>query len=640
MNWLLSFVDLTQESQTLDHVNDFFQFVTGYFGVINTSVPHIYHSALLLSPKASSVWKLYGPQATPMARVVKGIPTSWNPNIASKIYHDSVVAVAWSHCSKFVAIVDHKSPEVAILDATTLEQLHILHSKYQRAKWGGLKFSPDGHLLTSYSHRICDDNIRCIASWDLQTGGIVSHVTTEGWCESIAYSECGTMLGGYFPDSERVIIYDILSGTQIFSHPIIMEHITGDIWTYGKYLQYAIVGLRYIAIWEVSFTSSHAPIQIGTLPTPDNFPAEKPEQLVFLPTFSLLAFVVQSRVFVWDAQCQKILLDSIGGGGLSFSPDGQFFIYIVSVCEFCICKKSPDGYLPHQRLFPTPESRDFSISPDGGSIISSCAQLLQLWHINSIPSLQSIPSQDQQTQDIYLNFSPDESSIAIAGSDGAITIFDLKSGNPHMVIDTGMEIHGMGVIGSKVIVVGGEKSIIWELPAGNHTFGTRWNIDHSIQIITFEKELEYYQISISPNLDYMVGVNYRGLAISNIYTGKGCKVNSTGYLPGFTLDGDEVWCAKDDGRVEQWEIVKDEISGTIKLEYLRIMRPLVDFPWLSSCGYQITNDGWVFSSNGRRLLWLPHQWRSDQKVKRKWSERILALLYDELPEFVILELEV
>ena len=43
--------DWIQELPTLDLVNDCFCFVTRFFEVISTSSPHIYHSALPLSPK-------------------------------------------------------------------------------------------------------------------------------------------------------------------------------------------------------------------------------------------------------------------------------------------------------------------------------------------------------------------------------------------------------------------------------------------------------------------------------------------------------------------------------------------------------------------------------------------------------------
>ena len=607
MDGLAGLTDLTQESQTLDLVNDFFRFVTGYFEVISTSAPHIYHSALPLSPEASSVRGLYGSQATPMTRVIKGISTLWDPSIANIGCLSNVEVVTWSPCSKFIAIACSGSPEVKILDATTLEQLHTLHSKNKSPGivWGGLKFSLDGCLLAGYPIDYYDDEEGWIMSWDIHTGGPISYITPDWFCDSVTYSECGTMLGGYFSSSRNIIIYDILTENQIFSHPV-TGFITGDIWTHDEYLQYAIVNSWSIAIWVVSFTSGYTPIHFCTLPIPHNFP-EEPEALLFSPTLSLLAFTLPGKIFVWDAQGQKILLDSKAtrvDGSISFSPDGQFFTYESDYSEFCLYKKSPDGYLPHKDLVPIAGCNLLLISPDGGSIISSSGLALQLWHTNSPPSLQAFPFPGHPIQDAYLEFLPNKSSVAIVESSETVTILDLKSGDPQIVIDADMAVHGMVIVGSRIIVVGSGRSIVLELPGGNQTFDT----DSQATLDTCAER-----------------------ALDNVQP-QGC-------LLGFTLDGNEVWCAKSDSWVNGWEIVKDKISGITKLENPLIKEPF-NSPWNSSCGYQITDDGWVFSSSWKRLLWLPHQWRSDGKVKGKWNGKILALLHDGLPEVVILELEV
>ena len=437
-----------------------------------------------------------------------------------------------------------------------------------------------------------------------------------------------------------------------------MGCITGDIWTHGEYVQYAIVDPTSITIWRVSFTSIHPPMQVTTLPTPSNFPEQIPSNLEFLPIFSLLAFIHQGKILVWDAQYQKILLDSTSNNAIdsiSFSPDGQLLIHKFGISGFYLWKRSPNGYLPYQKLLPNPKCNFLLTSPDLGSIITSSGPALQLWHSNSLPSLQSIPPaeqtqgvypgffpQAQQTWGVYLEFLPGGSSVAIAESGKAVTILDLKSGKSQVIIDVGMGICGMGIVGSNIIVVSSGRSIIWELPGRNHIFGAKWDVEDSIQTITFEGELKGHQISISPNLDYMVGIDYRGhLAIFNLYTGKRLDtVNSNRYLPGITLDGDKVWCIAEDGEVVQWEIVKDEISGTIKLDYPKSTETLDSFPWHASCNYEVTDDGWVVSSRGQHLLWLPHKWQSDEKNKEKWSGKILALLYTGLPEAIILELEV
>ncbi|KAF9783988.1 hypothetical protein BJ322DRAFT_1125496, partial [Thelephora terrestris] len=64
----------SEEASLLGLTNDSFRFVMGFFDIISTSAPHIYHSALLLSPKESIVKKHYGPQVYPLVKVICGVP--------------------------------------------------------------------------------------------------------------------------------------------------------------------------------------------------------------------------------------------------------------------------------------------------------------------------------------------------------------------------------------------------------------------------------------------------------------------------------------------------------------------------------------------------------------------------------------
>ena len=316
--------------------------------------------------------KLYGPQVNPLARVVWGLPDSWDASIATKKSSDYICAAAWSPCSRFVAISQSLPSRIVVLDAATLEQLHTIYSPDQYITWKNLVYSPDGHLLTG-----CSYSGHHIVSWDLQTGGQVSDISISEtmWCKSILYSGCGTMLGGLF-GNETIITYNILSGTQISSH-LVQEYIY-SVWANGESLQFATMEPGSITIWEVGFTSSHAPTQISSLPTPDHLSLENP---VFFPTLSLLALILEDRVLVWDAQHQKILLDSMdieSPKEVSFSPDGQFFICCSWGQEFHLWKKSPNGYLPHQKFTSSTEYPTVMISPNGESIISFHSLILHL----------------------------------------------------------------------------------------------------------------------------------------------------------------------------------------------------------------------------------------------------------------------
>jgi len=641
-NVLSEFTDLNQESPTLDLTSDCFRFVTGFFEVISTSAPHIYHSALLLSPQTSIIWELYGLQAHPLARVVRGTPTSWDPSIAQTRFPSEIKAAVWSPCSRFIAITGESSGEIAILDAATLEQLYTMHPLEQFITWEKLIFSPNGHVLTGYSW-FSD----CITSWDLQTGGLIGNISIRGQCNSMLYSGCGTMLGVLF-GSDIITTYNIVSGIHIFSHSI-PESVVDTIWTHGECLQFATVESGSIIIWEVSFTSSHAPIEISSLPTPDNFSLEK---LVFLPTLFQLAFIFQGRVLVWDAQHQKTLLDSDNikdPTQMSFSPNGCFFICVTGGSEFHLWKKSPDGYFPHQKFVSNTGNVKPVISPDGEAIISFGGEMLQLWHTtSSTTSSPSISAQvPQNARGAIMEFSPNESLVAVAQWLGnTATVLSIRSGNPLVVIDTSTRICGMRITESTIIIVSDGKIVTWDLPAGDGILNVRRNIDDCLQttILVHSQTIENLFASISPDLNYIAFGSLRRtvehLWLYDMYTGKQLAVaGSRGYLPGFTLGGHEVWCT--DGRVIYWwAIVKEDGSNVTKLEHLeKNEKPPGGFSWESPHGFQVTDDGWILNSNGKQLLWLPHHWRSIE-IERGWGGKSLVIWSHTSPEAVILEFEV
>ena len=125
---------------------DCLRFVTEFFEVISQSGPHIYHSALQLAPRSSIVWKLYGQQfCTPVARVMTGIPNSWDLCTASTAAETNGCSPVWSPCGKFIAVGSVGG--VKIQDSNTLEKLSVLRLPNTEATVESLTFSPDGCLL-------------------------------------------------------------------------------------------------------------------------------------------------------------------------------------------------------------------------------------------------------------------------------------------------------------------------------------------------------------------------------------------------------------------------------------------------------------------------------------------------------------
>ena len=132
----------------LDTTTDCLHFVTEFFEVINQSTPHIYHSALQLTPKSSIVWKSYNQEiCSPVVRVVTGIPASWDSCTASVGTTEEVHCAAWSPCSPFIAT--DSGGIIQVQNPSTLERESLLKPPGSSldATPNSLTFSPDGHLL-------------------------------------------------------------------------------------------------------------------------------------------------------------------------------------------------------------------------------------------------------------------------------------------------------------------------------------------------------------------------------------------------------------------------------------------------------------------------------------------------------------
>ena len=111
-------------------------------------------------------------------------------------------------------------------------------------------------------------------------------------------------------------------------------------------------------------------------------------------------------------------------------------------------------------------------------------------------------------------------------------------------------------------------------------------------------------------------------------------------MPWFTADGHEVWHLQDPVaiRYKGYKIIERNECGSILPEPTKPGAfPLEGFPWRSAHGYKVVDDGWITNPSGKRLLWLPHSWRSIE-VFRIWKGRFLGLLHSSLPEAVILEI--
>ena len=579
---------------------------------------------------------------SPPARIVRGLSLSWEPAVATIYLGLAVPKVVWSPCSKFIAVTARESIEV--LDAVTLNRLAAFKHCPDHGHFG---FSPDSRSLTLFTPSK-------LISWDIQTGGCQSEILPKPGeqftvAASSTYSKSGKMVAVacFLANSSRFKVYtfDLPSRTCLGS--LSTGKLVTPIWTHDEYLRLAIIHPGSITIWEVEFTLKHPPTQVESFPIPDEVVDGK--NFLFLPVLHRLAFTLNDTVQVRDVKASKLLLKSKYSHysqTYSFSSDGHFFTSAVINGEFHVWKESPAGYALHQQppfLFDGLEPP--FLSPNGRSIIFSLGSTINLWHTGDQTFSPPSPPTEEESY-FLLAFSPNEKSAAFTQSEtNVVTILDLPSGNLRLTIDTGMKVKGLGVTEGTVVVVDEGKIVTWNLPGGGRAFNA--SINDSVWTVMFEG-CSFDFLSLSTDLSQIAGLGLHkqgvgyGLGIYDVSTGKLLASTESNwfYQPWFDRDEREVWTKTDNfgggPQGDGWEIIKGSVSGAMELKPLEeTLYPSRTFLWHSILGYQVTDDGWVLSPTRKRLLWLPHRWRSIQEY-RLWSRRYLGLSHGQ-SEVVILE---
>jgi len=469
---------MVRDHQLLTIFRDYFHFVTKFFEVINLSAPHIYHSALELSPQSSIVQKNYHdhPFQGSQPRVVYGVSNSWDqPTIIGGDYGPCT----WSPCGQFFSVMVPYSIEIR--DPITLEKHSSLHlTEPNPNAWNPilehnppdlLAYSPDGYSLAGYFGSV-------ITIWDIQTGGVAEVIecgTANFLPSSLVWSSDGVTIGAVCWVEEEtwvVCTYDVASGVNTCTSTLPSTS-KPYLWPHNNSLQVMTMlsdrGVEAIVnIFEVHPTLLDNLIESFSINL--NLQGAHFKSISFSPATYRISTTATTEhpnptiLLVFDIQNSKVLLQEEGPFDANcFSPDGDVLVASWLHRDTYIWKHSSDwGYTLWRKLpcwgGESNIPRSYRFSPAGSSILISRGTSLELHWLDD-----PVASPATETGLHYGEFSNNGTYVVTATRGGwVITITNLHI-NSSWFIDAEFEICALALTGNILLVQGVDAVVAWKL---------------------------------------------------------------------------------------------------------------------------------------------------------------------------------
>jgi len=572
---------VAEDEELLDTVKDYFEFVTKFFEVINVSARHIYHSALELCPRSSIIRKLYyHRRVTQFPKVVVGTLDSWDPTtISISGYYDG--PCTWSPCGRFVAAQTRGGVEIR--NQLTLEPTAILqHTETICRLTGQLAYSPDGRSIACTSDT-------AIIIWDIQTGGVVERITCNTKSISLAWSPDGQTLCAIEAGNHGTFVvhtYDVSSGTTL-SSSLLWSRDNPQLWMHDRFFRVMVVAWNEydnhaVDIFEVG--SALTKIQSFVLPRLGGTLES------FSPTAYRISISDGPELRILDIRNSKFLLDATAeSGSHCFSSDGSLFAASQRGLV-CVWKYNSGCYTLLREFLCQGLFNRLQLSPTLSSILGCSSDGLQVWRLHE-------PSAAPRGRGQWLaGLSRSGARVATAhDQENTITIVDILAQTPPQFIDVGAEIEGLVITGNVLLIQSSREVVAWLLTEEGLVDGVIGGrrVDRGDSVWT----VSVLQCSCAFLVEGHVGV--------------------------IELD----WDPPHGYHTETGEVLD---PTQIPRHYSRCLRRVteahcgkdyLDYHNLSQCGIPTEEswklsratlqEGWVKDPEGKRRLWVPHEWRTD-----------------------------
>ena len=487
--------------------------------------------------------------------------------------------------------------------------------------------------------------------WDIQTGVIIWKAETPYTGRIIFREDQGTVT--LVLENGHIHTYNAFDGKELYLGGILLSLGSGQYthWAHGSTFQFAVNlktgGEHIIDIKELqpsSTTPLHTLSSFSIPPQDGDFS--------FSPVSFHASFTSSTEVVVLDIQDSKLLLqvqvvqeDQWHMRPAEFSPDGCFFACGTLEDNICIWQNTPTGYLPwssHRLRLPFDRL-----------LFSPTTTLILCYNHSGMQRLQPAnhPSPTKfhfchQNQRHLVAYSVNQMYVAMARQGGdVINVLNCLLGTSQQFIDPDMEAQDIKILDNALIVVDRHRLVHWDLEAG----GTVDTADSASRVVidnTLAIDPDAKHLALSYDCSEIAFVRGQTIFLHNLGTpGLITKYISTNKVVDlrFSPSQHQIWLQTLNlssscffpHQCVTLAIMEGGGFGNVHTETL-----IGQQSWVHHTPHEYNielDSNWVVDSGGKKLLWLPHGWRTGDRHNIKWSGDFLAMVGSHHPEPIIIQ---
>jgi serine/threonine protein kinase len=242
---------------------------------------------------------------------------------------------------------------IGIWDAQTWEKIHTLEGY-------GMKYSPDGNIIASYSYSITyrEYGDQPIILWDVHTGERISSFEVSGY---VSFNPSGDFIASWEWE-EEVVLWDVQTKEVLRKfEPARSVSFSPD----GE--KVALGSSSNVSIWNVY--------------TGEKLYSFDGWSLQFSPDGEMLSTYSNDELYLWNVSTGEMLNKLDGGWAFAFSPDGRIIASAVSRRIFLWDTKTGQQLVQLEGHYSF--IRNLKFSPNGDLLVSIGAdRVIIIWDVS------------------------------------------------------------------------------------------------------------------------------------------------------------------------------------------------------------------------------------------------------------------